>query len=731
MKKGKTKKKTEQKSAVREGALNRHLPAAAFIIIAISVAYANSLNGTWAMDDVLAGKQMAVRDLKDLAGFRTVTALSFSLNLAIAPFSPASLRVFNILLHMANALLVYMLTFWTVSRSREDGGNSAFAAALLAATAFGLHPVNINAVVYIIQRSAALAAFFVLLSLLSYRAGVEAGGRARSVAFFSLSLGLLVAGVLSKENAVMGVPLILLYDFVFIAKADWKAFRRRLFFVLGAGALAVAVLSPWMNFHGTAANLFDLFTHPNRVKYLGWMAVDAYWTPLQHVLTEFRVVSRYLFLVFVPLPNLFVFDWWGYPVSTGLLSPATTLSSILFVFAVAGLAVAGLRRFPFLCFGVLWYLTAISLESFIALGSDLYYEHRNYLPVAGLFAGIASEAATRLKTGASKRTLWAAAGILGVFLAGATMARNTVWKDSLTLWGDALKKNPENIRAVLSLGNTYMKLADMERAKAQYREALRLSNRDRRLAFLDGTTYRLGMVYLFERNLDEAKRLIETMESSVRSYHLKILKGFYAALTGDPDSALGLYHEVARIASGVDKPVVFTLMGDVFRDKGNWDRAIEQYEKALNRDQGFAAAHYGMGMAYLGKRNPDLALRHIDAALAVEPGHVLALSDKADLTLVRKGNPNEALDYSMRALKNSPPFYQPYLTAGSVLTVLGREQEAEAYFRKALERKAPPHLIPLSRARAYYVKGDKAKAQAMLLELQKQQPAGSEQGKGR
>jgi hypothetical protein len=50
---------------------------------------------------------------------------------------------------------------------------------------------------------------------------------------------------------------------------------------------------------------------------------------------------------------------------------------------IVSLAVYKRKKLPFLSFGILWYFIALSLESFIAVGSDLYFEHRNYLPAAG------------------------------------------------------------------------------------------------------------------------------------------------------------------------------------------------------------------------------------------------------------------------------------------------------------------------------------------------------------
>ena len=143
------------------------------------LAYSNSLDGTWAMDDVVANKPVGIGDIKDIAGFRKVASLTFSINHYLAPFSPAYFRLFNILIHIFNSLLIYLLAYRTMTLMSAGAADKkknlppgdediAFYTAFAASMLFALHPLNINAVAYIVQRMASLAAMFVLLSLVFY-----------------------------------------------------------------------------------------------------------------------------------------------------------------------------------------------------------------------------------------------------------------------------------------------------------------------------------------------------------------------------------------------------------------------------------------------------------------------------------------------------------------------------------------------------------------------------------
>lgn len=759
---GKVKKKDgrkippDRKAAVTN---TKHLFALLFLSLSVFLAYWSSLHGTWAMDDVVANKPVGLHDIQDFTGFRKVAYLTFLLNQSVAPFTPANFRLFNILLHLLNAALVYVIAYKTMAlciasvrgntplnpplmrgelkggtvikgkppvrlplmrEAVTGGGNPVFYAALLSSVLFALHPININAVAYIVQRMAALAAFFSLLSLLGYIYATLSGSKVKAILLYFLSGVFLIAGIFSKENAVVIIPLIVLYDYVFLSKFDFAFFKKRVFVIAAIGIVSVIAASYFLKLHSTAIDIISFFLHPNNaLPERGWMAVDVYWTPLQHILTEFRVVSRYLMIILIPIPKLLVFDWWGFPLSEGLTKPITTVPSMLFLISLIVFSVLKIRRFPLLCFGILWYFIAISLESFFAIGSDLYFEHRNYLPVAGLFIGAAGQMVLVLKDKINGRIVWTAAGIVAILLGSLTFARNYVWKDSLTLWGDTMKKTPSNIRAMISMGNAYVMEPDFDAAKRHYQNAVRMSAEGRRLTFLNASAYRLGLAYLFERNLPAAGDLIATMEQTIDSYQLTILKGFYKASSGDVDGAIQLYNKVLPATKRSDTVVVHTLLGDAFREKGSWDKAVEHYQKALSRDIGFSAAYYGLGVSYMGKRDLVRADYYFTKALSIDPNNILALSDMADLMLLKRQRPEDALIYARRAVSKDPPLYQPYLTMGNVLLVLGRDKDAEDYYRKAVERGMSGYMVPFSKARAYYMKGDVSQAGHYISELRK------------
>ncbi|MBI5100510.1 MAG: tetratricopeptide repeat protein [Nitrospirae bacterium] len=701
----------------------KHVPAITFLAVSIFLAYSNTLNGTWALDDTTIGTAAGIEGALNLKlGYRKVTYLSFLFNKWINPFSVFNYRVTNIALHIINSALVYWISLATLRlpEIRERFGRLSFPVALLTATVFALHPININAVAYIVQRMTALSALFVFLSLLSYLYARTSSGKAAPALLYGISAGLIFMGIFSKENAVMALPLIVVYDLFFISRFRWKGLLPKIVIGLSGGLAVIAISSVYLDFSKAAGELWRVYLNMNRqIPPLGWTAADVYWTPLQHVLTEFRVLGRYMLLLAAPLPDLLVFDRWGMTLSSGITEPLSTLFSFAVITALAVFSVIKARKLPFVSFGLLWYFTAISLESFIGVGSDLYFEHRNYLPAAGLFLGLSAQAVGSVgPVIVREKTLLAAVFLTAVLLGGLTFTRNFVWKDSVTLWTDTIKKEPGNVRAMVAAGNSYMKLADLKSAAVYYEKALSLSSSSGRAGYFHDAAYSLGMASLFAGDLRQAKKVIDIMDSRLsETYTTSILKGYYSSLVGDTDGAVRLLNSALPQAGGIDVITVHTLLGDTYRRAGDPDRALGNYKKAVELDPSFSAAYYGMGDCYFLKKDLVNAEKYIGKTLSLDPSNPLALALMSDIMLVKKEPLQKAKAYADRAVSVSSAFYQPYAAMGTVLIVMGREDEAEQYFGRAAQHGLRGYRLPMAKARAYFIKGDEQKAGIFLREI--------------
>lgn len=703
--------------------LRTHLLFFAFLFVAVFLAYSNSLTGTWALDDTAIGQSVSIEKSLDLRlGYRKLAYISFLLNKWINPLDPVNYRILNIAIHMVNSALVYWLAFLTLRLPgmRQRFSRYAYPVALLSSAVFALHPVNINAVSYIVQRMASLSAMFSLLALISYIYGRTISSGISAVSLYTLSAVLVFMGIFSKENAVMAMPLIALYDYFFIGRFEQRGLGKKVGYAVLGGVLVLGAVSVFLNLHKVVGNMAGVLFQVNKqITDTGWTAVDVYWTPLQHILTEFRVIGRYLSLLVFPLPGRMVFDYWGFVPSANISTPSSTLFSMLAITGVIAFAIVKRRTLPFVSFGILWYFIAISLESFIAVGSDFYFEHRNYLPVAGLFFGVSAQVAVSFKEILFRqKVLWGVVLVLSAVLGGLTFQRNFVWKDSITLWTDTVNKVPQNLRASMALGNAYIKSADLAAAGRFYAKTLKRAASDKRPQYFHDAAYSLGMVNLFLGNLSEAKKIIDLMDTRLAGDpSTGVLRGFYSSLTGDTENAVTQLNQSLAGATGFDTVIIYTLLGDTYRRTGQQGRALESYKKALEQDPSFAAAHYGLGNVYILLKEIDKAEAATSRALALDPANPLALAQMADIVLIRKGPVEKARQLAEKAVAASPPFYQPYASMGTVMVLLGNEAAADIFFQKAAEHGMRGYLLPYSRARAYFMKGDKGKASVYLQEI--------------
>lgn len=349
------------------------------------VAYWPGLAGGFVFDDYVnlnaLGRYGSVRDLDGVLRYlssgvadatgRPVAMLSFLLDAHTWPAEPAPFKWHSLLLHISNGLLLGAL-LQRLGRLLPLAPRDALFAAWIAALAWTLHPLWVSTTLYVVQRHAMLAAFFVLLGLhawLQVRACAACGqwARARLWAMLALPLCLLLAA-LSKPNGALLPVLLVVLELTLLAHLPLPLRLRR--------------WRRWLVYLPAALVLLAL---------LGYgllLTADAYagrdFTLAQRLLTQPRALFAYLFDLLRPsLHSGSVFAD-GYQASQGWLQPLTTLPSLVLLVLCTGLAVWERRRWPAPCAAWLFFVGGHLVESTV-LPLELYFEHRNYLPSILLF----------------------------------------------------------------------------------------------------------------------------------------------------------------------------------------------------------------------------------------------------------------------------------------------------------------------------------------------------------
>jgi hypothetical protein len=367
------------------------------IMLAAASSYSPGLHGPFVFDDqanITFNPDVAITDLKPKSLLRAalsnesgplkrvLPALSFGVNHYMAGgFKDTFIyKVTNLLIHLANAGLVYWLSLLLLRqlarRNLPIPQQFQLWLPVLIAAAWALAPIQLTSVLYVVQRMSSLSALFVFAGLITFIYGRVRLQDARPHGYLLMTLGLmagLLLGLMSKENAALLPLLAGVVELIFFERATaTPAERKRLrLYYSSIILLPGAVLLVWLAFH------------PQTI--LGFYKWREF-TLIERLLTEARVLWFYVGLILLPRIGAFGMYHDDIAISTGLLTPWTTLPAVLALIAIAVTAVAYYRRYPMFSFVVLWFLVAHSMESsFIAL--EIAHEHRNYVASFGIMMG--------------------------------------------------------------------------------------------------------------------------------------------------------------------------------------------------------------------------------------------------------------------------------------------------------------------------------------------------------
>ena len=429
------------------------------LVLAVFAAYANSLSGPFVYDD----KDSIVNNLTlrhlwplsevlaPLSGGLTVSVrpalnLSLALNFAAGGLDVRGYHAVNVLIHALACLTLFGLVRRTLAQPslRARFGAAAVPVAFTVAALWALHPLQTEAVTYLVQRAESLMGLFYLLTLYGFMRSVDAPAPRR---WQVLSVAACLLGMATKENMVSAPVLVLLLDRAFVAGSFAGAWRRRGFYA--------ALAATWILLGGLLAS-----TGGNRGGSAG-LGVDISWW--DYVLTQFPALVHYVRLSFWPTPLVFEYGtFW-----IGSLADVW-LQACVVVALIAGTVFAWWRK-PAVGFLGAWFFAALAPTSLIPGMTQRIVEHRMYLPLAPLVGLIVATVYLR----GGRRGL-AALLALAAGLGFLTFQRNADYRSEIALWGDTATKRPANAGAHASLGAALADVGRMAAAVPEYETALRL-----------------------------------------------------------------------------------------------------------------------------------------------------------------------------------------------------------------------------------------------------------------
>jgi tetratricopeptide (TPR) repeat protein len=355
-------------------------------------------------------------------------------------------HIFNVRVHILAAMSLFLLILKTcrLPRINENVRRDAPLLALGAALIWLCHPLQTQAVTYIIQRAESLMSLFFIVALYCAANYLTS----RKVEWLTAAgLASLMCG-LTKEVALALPLVVLLYDRAFIALSFREAIKNNRW-------LYLSLSFTW------AVMLFLFLTTPlEKIPTAGFAIKDV--TSWDYALNEPGVILHYLRLAMWPDPLIFDYQW---PLIKDLAKLLPSLGIIM-----AGLTglLAISRRYPTFGFlGLCFFVILSPSSSFIPL-KDLICEYRMYLALgcwAVMVTLLIKGLIDRFANHKTRQTFFIIAiGTLALILGGVTNQRNIVYRTEESLWQDVLKKQPGNARIWSNLGSYLF-------AKNRYKEA--------------------------------------------------------------------------------------------------------------------------------------------------------------------------------------------------------------------------------------------------------------------
>jgi protein O-mannosyl-transferase len=483
------------------------------------------------------------------ANWHPLTWLSHMTDVSLFGLRPIGHHATSLLLHAANTLLLFFL----LRRMTGESVRSGFVAAL-----FAIHPAHVESVAWVAERKDVLSTAFWLLTTATYVAWVDR----KSTARYALLLALFAAGLMSKPMLVSLPVTLLLLDYWPLERIGAERPTRLVvekapLFVLAAASSVVTLVVQ------RAGGAVRTSEYPLGVR----------------VANALVSVARYLEMLVWPRLSAF------YPYDRSVLTPVRVFGAAALLAGITAAAVALRRRAPELLVGWLWFLvTLLPVAGLVQVGKQALADRYTYVPYIGLFVAIVWGFSRLVAGRRSARLALSAAALAVIFVLGAaTSARARIWRNSETLFLDAIDKTKGNYLAHINLASHYIETGRVADAMPHLREAERIRPDEPELYV------HLGYADLLEGRRDEAARSFErVLELAPR--HGVALNNLARIrfLDGDVPEALRLYRATVAVrpdwAEGRRRLAVVLLM------VGDTTSAIDELRLAVALDPSDAEA---------------------------------------------------------------------------------------------------------------------------------------------
>ena len=638
------------------------IPYLVIFILALLI-YSNTFNASFHFDDhdsIVKNLHIRhifpLRDLWNYAHTRFLTYLTIAFNYKIGRLNVTGYHAVNILFHIAAGIFTYALALLTFKTPRIKGlpiANHGASIAFFTSLVFIAHPLQTQAVTYIIQRASSLATLFYIASIALY----VRSRLLKSALSYILFLGAALCALLCKEMTVTLPFVILLYEFTFFTAEG----RRRSLLPMIFAFSAAFIFIP---FHIFFSYVIDFII----LRRITDSPADL--SGYHFLLTQFPAILTYIRLLFVPLNQTVDHD---FRVARSIFEFSTFLS----VVALLIIIIRAFRRYRqerLISFSILWFF--ITLTPSLRLLPDMHnfiVEHRLYLPMFGFSLFLV----TTIHSLAGKKKAIALLAAIVTILSGLTYMRNFTWKDELTLWNDTVHKSPKRAGPYNNRGLAYCAEGNLPQALSDYNKAIEIDPN-----YADAYNNR-GIAYRTQGNLPRAisdyNKAIELNPRLVEAYNNR---GSAYRAQGDLPRAISDFSKAIEM-----NPILaeaYNNRGNAYCAQGDLTHAIPDFNKAIEINPRLAEAYNNRGSAYFAQGDLPRAISDFSKAIAIDPILAEGYNNRGNAYCAQGDLPHAISDFN-KAVAIDSNYAVPYNNRGLAYRAQGNLTHAISDFSKAIE----------------------------------------------
>lgn len=550
----------------------RALHILAVCMIAVSV-YFNTLMNGFVHDDLFQVlKNPWISDYKNIPmifktgvwGFfttpsnyyRPVMHLLYMLDYYLFGLAPWGFHLTNIILHMANCVLVFLVTEKLLNYFRETNPTTLKIVPVFTAVIFAIHPIHTESVTWVAGIPDLSYTLFYLFSLYLFLISNNKDGSTNYRLIF-ISAALFFIALLSKEPAAT-LPLILLNCDYLHGKLKFgiSIFKKYLPYL--SATCIYLYLRFWalggFTYHKPTYNLTDY----------------------QSFINTFPLFFDYLKKLVLPY-NLNAF-YTFHPVL--YLSGFKPIMSVLVAVAFLLTLIVSLVKRSIVSVGLLFIAIPLLPSLYIAaLAKNVFAERYLYLSVFGFGLLFSLSVSQIIKSRPNLlKPIALSLAMLAVFYSAGTFSRNKVWKDNLTLFEDTVVKSPDSADVHNNLGVLYLEAGEQGAAEDHFIRTIELEP-------LNMEAHgNLGIIYMRKGELAKATNK------------------FLFILEQDPNNLLSHYN-----------------LGIIYAKMFKVDEAVNEFTKVISISPLYADAHSNLGIIYAKTGQPDKAVNELQTAIKLNP----------------------------------------------------------------------------------------------------------------